>query len=389
MSLFTTPLDISRTRLDALYAPAPPRLQQDAPRAALPRRASVSDLAATMSGERRRSVTALAGAAMSAAASGAAPAAHAATSAGAAAGAGAGAGAAPAAEEADAGDLRLRRLTAAVSKQQGFLMERDIEALSAQTGYSRPELYARFIRFKALCALGGTPTGVNRATFRRHVPFLAVEDELFVSRVFDLLDGDGAQLLDWDKYLLCMSALDAEVGATSRQLRTEFLFKVVDREGSGSITVDKLFESIAASLRLDAASGRSAAAAPPGAPSALTAEAEAILRDFSGRFFRELDAAGAGSVTLPQVQQYVAAHDEIADVGSVFGRAMVLGMRGDTGTLLREAEARQKAKEAATEAKRLSTAAAAAGGGGDSARRRGGEGDDFENGGGGEGKRQQ
>ena len=104
-----------------------------------------------------------------------------------------------AAEEADDGDLRLRRLTAAVSKQQGFLMERDIEALSAQTGYSRPELYARFVRFKALCALGGTPTGVNRATFRRHAPFLAVEDELFVSRVFDLRDGDGAQLLDWDK----------------------------------------------------------------------------------------------------------------------------------------------------------------------------------------------
>ena len=55
---------------------------------------------------------------------------------------------------------------------------------------------------------------------------------------------------------------------------------------------------------------------------------------------------------------------------------MVLGMRGDTGALLREAEARQKAKETATEAKRLATAAAAAGGGGDSARRRGGEGDD-------------
>ena len=106
---------------------------------------------------------------------------------------------------------------------------------------------------------------------------------------------------------------------------------------------------------------------------------EAILRDFTGRFFRELDAEGVGSVTLPQVLDYVARHDEIADVSSVFGRAMVLGSRSDTGALLREAMARQAVEkeraEAAAEAKRLAIAAAApAASGSDSSRSRG---DDF------------
>ena len=262
--------------------------------------------------------------------------------------------------------MRLRKMTSAVTKQHGFLMERDIDALSLQTGYSREELYTRFIRFKALCALGGTPAGVDRATFRRHVPSLAIEDELFVGRVFDLLDADGAQLLDWEKYLLAMSALDAERGASSRALRTEFLFKVVDSEGSGAITADMLFDSIAASLRLDAAAGGGAGAAPAGAPSSLTAEAEAILRDFSGRFVSDIDAARAGAVTLPQVLEYVAAHDEIADVSAVFGRSMVLGGRSDTGALLRESAARQAAEKAAAEAAAAAKAAALTGAGGDS-----------------------
>ena len=54
--------------------------------------------------------------------------------------------------------------------------------------------YALFGRFKALCGLSSTPDGIDKETFRKGVPMLSVEDDLFVDRVFEVLDDDGSAI---------------------------------------------------------------------------------------------------------------------------------------------------------------------------------------------------
>ena len=45
------------------------------------------------------------------------------------------------------------------------------------TKYTRKELYSLFVRFKAMCSMSPTPSGIDKETFRRAVPMLCVEDE--------------------------------------------------------------------------------------------------------------------------------------------------------------------------------------------------------------------
>ena len=135
-------------------------------------------------------------------------------------------------------DAYIRSKTLAVTRNSGFLIEQDIDALSAQTGYSRKELYGKFVQFKALSALSKSPLGVDRQVFRAHIPVLAIEDESFANRVFDLLDVDCTGYLDWEKFLTALSALDRG----SRALRMEFIFKCADKSGTGLLTRDQLYE---------------------------------------------------------------------------------------------------------------------------------------------------
>jgi hypothetical protein len=73
----------------------------------------------------------------------------------------------------------------------GFLFNKGLDKFVESTNYSVRELYILFARFKALCSLSSTPTGVDREAFRLGVPMLSVEDDLFVDRVFEVLDEDG------------------------------------------------------------------------------------------------------------------------------------------------------------------------------------------------------
>jgi Ca2+-binding EF-hand superfamily protein len=74
---------------------------------------------------------------------------------------------------------------------------------------------------------------------------LAIEDECFANRVFDLLDIDCTGYLDWEKFLTALSALDRG----SRALRVEFIFKCADKSNTGVLSRDQLYEFIATSLR--------------------------------------------------------------------------------------------------------------------------------------------
>lgn len=74
-----------------------------------------------------------------------------------------------------------------VAKLHGFLFEQDIEELRQETNYSERELFALFIRFKALTTMSSTNIGIDDETFRKGIPLLSVEDNLFVTRVFQVL----------------------------------------------------------------------------------------------------------------------------------------------------------------------------------------------------------
>jgi Ca2+-binding EF-hand superfamily protein len=206
-------------------------------------------------------------------------------------------------------------------------MEQDIDALTAQTGYSRRELYSKFVQFKALTALSESALGVDRRTFRDHIPALAIEDESFANRVFDLLDVDCTGNLDWQKFLTALSALDRG----SRALRIEFIFKCADRDNSGTLTRDQLYEFIAKSLiRTALASFTNThthnlhqSLSPTTTMGGTTIAAgdvkneDDLVRDFSYRFFNEVDKKGEGVITLQQAVEYVSQHSEIDDVSSI------------------------------------------------------------------------
>ena len=74
-----------------------------------------------------------------------------------------------------------------VAKLHGFLLQQDIEELREETNYSERELFALFIRFKALTTMSSTNIGIDDETFRKGIPLLSVEDSLFVTRVFQVL----------------------------------------------------------------------------------------------------------------------------------------------------------------------------------------------------------
>jgi len=253
-------------------------------------------------------------------------------------------------------DAYIRSKTKGVTRNSGYLMEQDIDALTAQTGYSRRELYSKFVQFKALTALSESALGVDRRTFRDHIPALAIEDESFANRVFDLLDVDCTGNLDWQKFLTALSALDRG----SRALRIEFIFKCADRDNSGTLTRDQLYEFIAKSLRRTALAtftnththNLHQSLSPTTTMGGTTIAAgdvkneDDLVRDFSYRFFNEVDKKGEGVITLQQAVEYVSQHSEIDDVSSIFGRAMVTGARSEVTSLLQESQ-RMKQEEMA------------------------------------------
>lgn len=131
-----------------------------------------------------------------------------------------------------------------ISSIHGYLSEKDIPELMQKTGYTRRELHALFVKFKALCALSKTPYGIDKETFRNCVPMLSVEDDLFVNRVFEVLDSDGSGEIEWSEFVEAMSALERG----SRRMRTEFLFKVYDTDRDGEISRDEMFRFFLSSL---------------------------------------------------------------------------------------------------------------------------------------------
>lgn len=233
---------------------------------------------------------------------------------------------------------RMMNSTGEVLRHYGYLMERDMVQMMHETGYSRQELYSMFIQFKALCQLSNDASGIDRRTFTKNIFQLSVEDDSFVERVFDLLDDDGSQSIEWEEYLAAMTVLTKG----TREQRSDFLFRVYDADGRGRLDADGLHRFFVASLHMGAA--------PAG-------DEAVVLRGFSDRVFSAVDAAGTGHISLPDVLEYVRTHEDVADVTTVFGRSM---LAGDDSDLLAIVQAHEKAKAEKEKAERDRERAAAA-----------------------------
>ena len=80
--------------------------------------------------------------------------------------------------------------------------------LLRKTNMTRAELFRLFNRFKALCQISGTPGKIDKKTFKEGVSSLAFEDDIFVDRVFALLDEDGSGSVEWQEFINTVNALE-------------------------------------------------------------------------------------------------------------------------------------------------------------------------------------
>ncbi|KAF0686550.1 Aste57867_21644 [Aphanomyces stellatus] len=192
--------------------------------------------------------------------------------------------------------------THVVTKYHGHLSDYNIEALMAETGFDRAELYTLWGRFKALCSLSKSPRGIDQDTFRTGVPLLSIEDSLFVDRVFAILDVEQAGLIDWTHFIRAMSALDK--GDARDRIR--FLFQVYDLNCDGTIGQDELATFFVSSLMVNTPND----------------DLHEVTRQFVDEILHKMHPTGGGVVSVQDVLNYIerAPGD---DLFALFGRTML------------------------------------------------------------------
>eukprot|EP01006_Ploeotia_vitrea_P040684 TRINITY_DN66447_c5_g2_i1.p1 TRINITY_DN66447_c5_g2~~TRINITY_DN66447_c5_g2_i1.p1 ORF type:complete len:520 (-),score=233.28 TRINITY_DN66447_c5_g2_i1:9-1466(-) len=196
-----------------------------------------------------------------------------------------------------------------ISREHGFLSEQNIDELLKQTGYNRRELYVIYARFKALCAMSPLPGGIDKETFQRGVARLAVEDDLFVDRVFKLLDEDGSGQIEWDEFLMAMAALERG----DPEIKNRFCFQTYDLDDDGFIGREDLSRMFSSSSMLQ--------------HDDTTAQ---VVDTFVNRVFRVLGVQDTEKITLEHVNEYMATRALPGeDVWDLFGRSMLKDFRDD------------------------------------------------------------
>lgn len=180
-----------------------------------------------------------------------------------------------------------------VSEIHGYLSDQDVGRLMKATNYTRRELFYLFVRFKALCSLSPTPEGIDKETFRKAVPLLSVEDDLFVDRVFEVLDEDGSECIEWAEFLEAMSALEKG----TRECRTAFLFKVYDQDHDGGISKDELYKFFLSSLMVS-----------------VDDNIRSVSEYFVNKVFSEIDVDADGKMTVEEALKYIEDHPEVKDI---------------------------------------------------------------------------
>ena len=194
-----------------------------------------------------------------------------------------------------------------VNGEFGHLIDYNIPEVVKESGYSRRDLFALFMQFKALVALSETPQGIDKDTFRRSLPQLMVEDRLFIDRVYAALDADGSGTIEWDEFIEAMAKLEKG----SREERAEFMFNVYDEDKGGSVDKEEMSNYFLSSLRVHDDSQD---------------EGEHISGEVASYFVdRVFDTIvpGQDEIEKDDMIQYVTDHPEITDIYGMFGRSML------------------------------------------------------------------
>lgn len=190
-----------------------------------------------------------------------------------------------------------------ISELHGFLSQMNIKKLLRKTNYNRRELYVMYVRFKALCAMSPSPLGIDYATFKRGVARLSVEDDLFVKRVYKLIDEDQSDSIEWNEFLTVMSALEKG----NRKSQISFFFKIYDLDEDGVISRQDLSQMFLSSSMLGN---------------------DETTKDLCDAFVRRVFKVVTGNensakLTEQDVNKYLTGEGANEDVWDLFGRSML------------------------------------------------------------------
>lgn len=190
-----------------------------------------------------------------------------------------------------------------------------LRQLLQDTNMTRTELYRLYNRFKALCVLSGTPGHISKTQFKDGVSSLAFEDDVFVDRVFNLLDENNSGTVEWTEFVNAVNALES--GTPYDKL--VFCFRVYDRDNSNTIERQELLEMFSSMLL---SSGRSASEASNAAPP--TPALQELIEDFVDTIYDSFDLNGSSSLEFEEVHAAVQRKGAaITDVWEIFGRTLV------------------------------------------------------------------
>ena len=190
-----------------------------------------------------------------------------------------------------------------VNRHHGFLFQQDINRIQERTKFSTADIYRLFIRFKALCSMSSTARGIDKETFKKGAPMLSVEDDLFVDRVFAILDSDASDHIEWEEFVEAISAL--EINSSKR---VELLFKCYDEDNDGSVSRDELHKFFLSSLMVKVDDD-------------INETASLMIREV----FDAIDTKGTGSLTVEDALEYFNEDPENRDVYQMLGRSIVSG----------------------------------------------------------------
>jgi Ca2+-binding EF-hand superfamily protein len=106
-----------------------------------------------------------------------------------------------------------------------------------------------------------------------------MEDQRFTDRVYDILDEDGSESIEWTEFITAISKL----AHGDPKQRAMFLFDVYDDDGGGSIDEDELHGYLVASMRLS--------------EEEMTPYFREACRDFTRRVLDAVDPQNTGELT--------------------------------------------------------------------------------------------
>lgn len=127
-----------------------------------------------------------------------------------------------------------------------------------------------------------------------------------MDRVFEVLDNDNSNSIEWEEFVEAMSALEKG----SRECKTRFLFQVYDRDNDGCISKDELAEFFLSSLMVK--------------PDQSILD---VTEDFVERTFHEVHTeincrSEANILNVEDVLLYLESRPDVTDVYGLFGRSM-------------------------------------------------------------------